>query len=80
MFEIENEKDLIHNIATEEFKSSRIRTFLPEEELVKHLKNIYRAAKVSIEEMEPIHYSLHWDFCVGLKVICPKNQDMLQLC
>lgn len=50
MFEIENEKDLIQSIATEEFKSSRIRTFLPEEELTNHLKNIYRAAKVSIEE------------------------------
>lgn len=50
LFEIENEKDLIQNIATEEFKSNRIRTFLTEEELTKNLKNIYRAAKVSIEE------------------------------
>lgn len=50
MFEIENEEDLIQKIATEEFKNNRIRTFLPEEELTKHLKNLYRAAKVSIEE------------------------------
>lgn len=50
MFEIENEKDLIQNIATQEFKSNRIRTFLPEEELGNHLKNLYRVAKVSIEE------------------------------
>ena len=50
MYEIENERDLIQNIATEEAKSNRLRTFLPEDELTKHLKNIYRAAKVSIEE------------------------------
>lgn len=50
LFEIENEKDLIQSIATEEFKSNRIRTFLTEEELIKNLKNIYRSAKVSIEE------------------------------
>lgn len=50
MYEIENERDLIENIATQEFKSNRIRTFLPPEELDKNLKNLYRGAKLSIEE------------------------------
>lgn len=50
MFEIENERDLITNIAAEEFKSSRIRTFLGEKELDLALKNLYRSAKVSMEE------------------------------
>ena len=50
IFEIENEKDLINTIASEEFKNNRIRTFLTAEELTKNLKNIYRAAKVSMEE------------------------------
>lgn len=50
MFEIENERDLITNIAAEEFKSSRIRTFLGEKELDFALKNLYRSAKVSMEE------------------------------
>jgi len=50
IFEIENEKDLIKNIATEEFKSFRIRTFLDSMELEKNLKGLYRAAKVSMEE------------------------------
>lgn len=50
MYEIENERDLIENIASQEFKSNRIRTFLPVDELDKNLKNLYRGAKVSIEE------------------------------
>ena len=50
IFEIENEKDLIKSIATEEFKSYRIRTFLNEVDLEKNLKGLYRAAKVSMEE------------------------------
>lgn len=50
MYEIENNKDLISSIATEEFKNNRIRTFIQEEELTKNLKGIYRAAKVSMEE------------------------------
>lgn len=50
MFEIETEKDLIQSIATEEFKSSRIRTFLDEEELDRNLKGLYRSAKMSMEE------------------------------
>lgn len=50
MYEIDNDKDLIETIATTEFKSGRIRTFLKSEELEKNLKNLYRAAKVSQEE------------------------------
>ena len=50
MYEIENERDLIENIASQEFKSNRIRTFLPPDELDRNLKNLYRGAKVSIEE------------------------------
>ncbi|MBE5964310.1 MAG: DUF3320 domain-containing protein [Lachnospira sp.] len=50
IFEIENEKDLIKNIATEEFKNLRIRTFLNDTELEQKLKGLYRAAKVSMEE------------------------------
>ena len=50
IFEIENQKDLIQTIATEEFKNGRIRTFMPAEILTENLKSIYRAAKVSIEE------------------------------
>lgn len=50
IFEIENEKDLIQSIAMEEFKSSRIRTFLEEEELEKNIKSLYRSAKNSMEE------------------------------
>ena len=50
IYEIENQKDLIQAIATEELKSSRIRTFMPADILAESLKSIYRAAKVSIEE------------------------------
>lgn len=50
IYEIENQKDLIQAIATEEFKNGRIRTFMPAEVLAESLKGIYRAAKVSIEE------------------------------
>ena len=50
MFEIENDRDLIQNIATQEFKSYRIRTFLDENELDKNLKSLYRSAKMSMEE------------------------------
>ncbi len=50
IFEIENEKNLIENIATQEFKSNRIRTFLDESELDRNLKSLYRSAKMSMEE------------------------------
>ncbi len=50
MYAIENERDLITNIASEEFKCSRIRTFLDEKELDASLKNLYRSAKTSMEE------------------------------
>ena len=50
IFAIENEKDLVTSIAEAEFKSNRIRTFLNEGELDTALKNLYRSAKVSMEE------------------------------
>lgn len=49
-FEIENEKDLIHSIAEQEFASGRIRTFLTEDELNISLKSLYRTARSSLEE------------------------------
>ncbi len=50
MYEIENDKELIDHIFTQEIKSDRIRTFIPQEELTVQLKNMYRSAKVSMEE------------------------------
>ncbi|MFI3228124.1 MAG: DUF4011 domain-containing protein, partial [Clostridia bacterium] len=50
MYESETDKDLIQNIAQEEFKSFRIRTFLDEATLDKNLKNLYRNARTSMEE------------------------------
>ncbi|WP_156299436.1 DUF3320 domain-containing protein [Streptobacillus canis] len=50
IFEIETSQDLIKTIAESEFKSNRIRTYLDEEELIKNLKSVYRASKMSLEE------------------------------
>lgn len=50
IFEIETEKDLISTIASSEFKSSRIRTFISEAELEKNMKYLHRQAKVALEE------------------------------
>ncbi|MBP1578867.1 MAG: DUF3320 domain-containing protein [Oscillospiraceae bacterium] len=50
IFEIENEKDLVSAISESEFKSHRIRTFIPADQLEQVMKKIHRAAKVSIEE------------------------------
>lgn len=50
IYEVENEKDYIENIAGEEMKNHRIRTFLKAEELDKSLKGLQRAARVSMEE------------------------------
>ncbi len=50
IYEIENQKDLINSIAQSEFKSKRIRTFLGETELEQSMKNLYRQAKLSLEE------------------------------
>lgn len=50
MFEIENDRDVIQNIATQEFKSYRIRTFLDKNELDRNLNSLYRSAKMSMEE------------------------------
>lgn len=50
LYEIENDNDLISNIAQQEFKNNRLRTFLSAEELEKSLKTVYRSAKSGIEE------------------------------
>lgn len=50
IYEIENEKDYIEQIAGEEMKNHRIRTFLKAEELDKSLKSLQRASRVSMEE------------------------------
>lgn len=50
IYEIENEKGYIETIAGEEMKNHRIRTFLKKEELDKSLKDLQRAARVSMEE------------------------------
>lgn len=50
IYEIENKKDYIETIAGEEMKNHRIRTFLKKEELDKSLKDLQRAARVSMEE------------------------------
>lgn len=50
IFEIENEKDLVSAISEAEFKSHRIRTFIPADQLEQVMKKIHRAAKLSIEE------------------------------
>ena len=50
IFEIENERDLVSAISEAEFKSHRIRTFIPADQLELVMKKIHRAAKVSIEE------------------------------
>lgn len=50
IYEIETGKDLVNDIAAQELTSGRIRTFLNEMELDKSLKNLYRSAKMSMEE------------------------------
>ena len=50
MHEGETDKELIESIAAQEMKNDRIRTYLPAEELALQLKNMYRSAKVSMEE------------------------------
>ena len=73
IYEIETERDLIKNIATQEFKSYRIRTFLNEQELENNLKQLYRSAKTSMEENGTNTLFLAVGFCVGLKVTCQKK-------
>ncbi|MBQ9460781.1 MAG: DUF3320 domain-containing protein [Clostridia bacterium] len=50
MYDTENEKDIIESMASQEMKNGRVRTFLPAEELNGQLKNMFRSAKVSMEE------------------------------
>lgn len=80
MFEIENERDLITNIAAEEFKSSRIRTFLGEKELDLALKNLYRSAKVSMEENGSNTLFLALGLLRWFEALFPKSRDLRLLC
>ena len=50
MYEMENEKELVESIAAQEMKNGRVRTFLSAEDLNLQLKNMFRSAKVSMEE------------------------------
>lgn len=50
IFEEETDLSLIQNIASQEFESNRLRTFLEPAELDKRLKGLYRSARMSMEE------------------------------
>ena len=50
IYETENQRELIADIAAKEFDSKRLRTFLKESDLEKTMKKLHRLAKVSIEE------------------------------
>ena len=50
IYEMENDRDRISEIAATEFKSHRLRSYLSESELEKLMKKLHRQAKVSMEE------------------------------
>ena len=50
IYETETQREKISEIASGEFRSKRLRTFLTEAELEKTMKKIHRMAKVSMEE------------------------------
>ena len=50
IYEMENERDRISDIAATEFKSRRLRSYLSESELDRIMKKLHRQAKVSLEE------------------------------
>ena len=50
IYETENQRELIADIAAKEFKSKRLRTFMNESDLEKTMKKLHRLAKVSMEE------------------------------
>ena len=50
IYENENQRELIADIAAKEFSSKRLRTFLTDSELEKTMKKLHRLAKVSMEE------------------------------
>lgn len=50
IFEEETDLSLVRNIAAQEFKSNRLRTFLEPAELEVRLKGLYRSARMSMEE------------------------------
>ncbi|MBQ8967458.1 DUF3320 domain-containing protein [Ruminococcus sp.] len=50
IYENENQRELIADIAAKEFQSKRLRTYISESELEKTMKKLHRLAKVSLEE------------------------------
>ena len=50
IFSVEHNKDAVEQLVKAEFQNKRIRTFLDEVDLADNLKNLYRNAKVSLEE------------------------------
>jgi len=50
IYEMENDRDRISDIAATEFKSRRLRSYLSESELDRIMKKLHRQAKVSLEE------------------------------
>ncbi|MBR1864567.1 MAG: DUF4011 domain-containing protein [Ruminococcus sp.] len=50
IYETENCRELINDIADSEFKNRRLRTFMKESDLEKTMTKLYRLAKVSMEE------------------------------
>lgn len=68
------------NIAENEFKNNRIRTFLNEADLDTALKSLYRSAKVSMEENGSNTLSSLWDFSAGMKATFPKSHAMPLWC
>ena len=50
IYEMENDRDRISEIAATEFRSRRLRSYLNESELEKLMKKLHRQAKVSMEE------------------------------
>lgn len=50
IYMVENQTSLLENLIKSEFANRRIRTFLSEEELIYNVTNLYRQAKVSLEE------------------------------
>lgn len=50
IYDTENNSDYINDVALDEFKSNRIRTFISEKDLTKAMKHLQRQAKLSLEE------------------------------
>lgn len=50
IYELENQSSILDNLITTEFSNKRIRTFIEENEVAYRITNLYRQAKVSLEE------------------------------